>query len=82
MLRCVAPEPGNRRLLDELDVPPRGGADRTCVVVREPAPVEAVFRNAVPFLASHFAGFAPNAQGRVGKKCGDAHALVPVNELS
>ena len=38
------------------------------VVVGIPVPREAVFRHLVPFLAGDFAGFAANANSRIGEK--------------
>src|SRR5579862_8641983 len=45
-------------------------AQRARVVVRPPAPLVPVGRDAVPLLARHFASFAANAHSRIGKKSG------------
>src|SRR5205807_3807330 len=48
-------------LLEKEHVPPRGGSQSVCVVVRLTVPFETVIGNLVPLLASHFAGFATDA---------------------
>jgi hypothetical protein len=66
----VAAEAGSGFLLDELDVPPGGVADRAGVVVGEAGPVHAIGFNAVPFLAGDLAGFAADAESGVGEEGG------------
>src|SRR5439155_1173884 len=53
-------------------------------VIGETAPVEAIFADAVPFLAGNFARLAANAQRRIGEKRCHAHAdsILCANSLS
>ena len=53
--------------------------DRAGVVVGEPAPVEAVCVDAVPFLARDLAGLAADAQRGVGEesRCSPCDSSVP-----
>jgi hypothetical protein len=58
----VASETRLGRLLDKLNVAPRLGSHGAGVVVRKSAPVESIFADVIPFLASHFTSFATDAQ--------------------
>ena len=67
-------------LLDKHDVTPRGRAKMAGVVVRIARPNEAVIGHVVPFLARHFAGFATDAHGWIGKETNHnvvAHVRMP-----
>src|SRR5699024_10243984 len=61
-------EMGRHLLLDEGDVPPRGGAELSGVVVRVPRESDTVLGDEVPLLARHLAGLAADAHGGVGEE--------------
>lgn len=76
-LACgISTEAGGGGILDKLHVTPGGVADGLSVVVREAAPVVAVFGNAVPFLARDLASFAADAQRGIGEEAGVRAAVV------
>jgi hypothetical protein len=64
-LTRIPPHPGFGSMLNKFHVPPRGVPDRTGVVVGKAAPMEPILLDPVPFLASHLAGLAANAESRV-----------------
>lgn len=66
----VSTQAGSGGVLDKLHMTPGGVADGFSVVVREAAPVVAVFGNAVPFLARDLASFAADAQRGIGEEAG------------
>ncbi len=69
---ALPPNPATRRMLDELHVPPgRMAQPLLCCRRRSPLHSKPSSRDAVPFFAGDFAGFAADAQRRVGEKCGD-----------
>jgi hypothetical protein len=60
--------------LDELDVPPGRVAEVHRVVVGMAAPVEAIRRHLIPFLAGDLAGLAADAERRISEKRRGRHA--------
>jgi hypothetical protein len=61
----IPPHPGFGSMLHKFHVPPRGVPERSGVIVGKAAPIEPVLLDPVPFLASHLAGLATNAESRV-----------------
>ena len=61
LLGSVAAESGDRRLLDELHMSPGGGTQGSGVVIRIAAPIQAIFTDTVPFLASYLACLASDS---------------------
>jgi hypothetical protein len=64
-------------LLEEHDMAPRRRSEVTRVIVRVPGPGKAVVWHLVPFFACDFAGFATNANARVGEEP-DFHVIVHI----
>ena len=71
---CAHVAPG---LLDEGDVAPRARAQRAGVVVRHAEHLQTVLGNAVPFLASHLARLAADADGAVREETFARRSLRP-----
>src|SRR5205823_73242 len=55
-----------RLMLYEFDVTPSRMSDRTGVVITVPTPIQPIFADLVPFLTCDLAGFAANAERRIG----------------
>ena len=72
----VAALAGLHLTFHELHMPPRRVANGAGVVVGEAAPVHAVRRQVVPFLAGDFAGLAADAKRGVGQKAGGAITVL------
>src|SRR3954454_23781624 len=64
-------------LFDKHHVPPCRRAQMTGVVIGISRPNESVIRDVVPFFAGHFAGFAADADRRVGEET-DLNMLLHV----
>src|SRR5690606_22720109 len=61
-------------LLEELHVPPRRGAERVAVIVGAGLPIDAIGRDAIPFLTGDLARLAPDADRGIGEEA-HGHAV-------